>query len=126
MKTLTLMQIVTLRAYGGEEPVELSPRYSNPDSFVYDREYGLILCEPCCHEDIRALLFAWHQGYENDVDYANRATGTGFNWDMGDKFLSLKGTAYKSSMCKYVLTGDKRNLDGWELECFGRDRVREV
>jgi len=128
MRQLTYVQLRLLKAYNGKPPVELDSVSGASSSFVYFRPYGLIECDPCCHEEIRALLLAWNAGYCDTPVYAkaNYQDPMCQWYDMGEKFLKLPGTAYKSSCSKFISTLTADTLEDWEKAFFGAENLHVI
>ena len=121
------MQLRLLNDCDGKSPVELDSVSGASSSFVYFRPYGLIECAPCCHEEIRALLLAWHAGYADNHAYAKaKYRYPSCAWDMGEEFLKLTGTAYKSSCSKFISTLTADTLEDWEKAFFGAENLHVI
>ena len=115
-------QLRQLAALGGDPPVQLDSVSGKFESFVYLRKYGVIVCDPCSHDNIRSLLWSWEHGFSADIspdltpdDLVRFSLKN--RWGTGDAFYDLPGAACKGS-CTSFLHYKHGNLESWELDYF--------
>jgi hypothetical protein len=86
--------------------------------WVYWRPYGIFYVDGAYHQAAMALFYALHSGYDNTIDFQKKEDKT--TSEMADAFLELEGTAFFSSVGKYIpKAGHKGNLNRKELNIFG-------
>lgn len=94
-------------------------------SWVYDREYGVFPVAGGYHQQVMAMLYAWHKGFSRTYDLqihleeteGGRRKETSY---LADKFIEeIPGTAFKSSVGKKVNAGARGSLTVIEKRFFG-------
>ncbi len=89
--------------------------------WVYYRPWGLMYVPSGYHQGAMSLLYAFHNNQDCYMEFAKdlsipayRASET-----MSDRFLlEVKGTAFKSSVGRSIVTGSPENLNARERQAF--------
>jgi hypothetical protein len=130
MKTISQEQWYGLCDMGSGKPVPLA-QADLSKSFVYHREYGVFPVNFGAHQQVMALLYAWHHGYAehgrhaayemlHDLREQGKAKPLSDASLLADKFLEeIEGTAFRSSVGKKVNAGKRGNLTVIEKRWFG-------
>lgn len=87
--------------------------------FIYDRRFGVMVCDSGYHQQAMATLYSFDQ----DVDSPYKLFGgsTKSLYDLSDKWLSQVGTAFKSGVGRQnmIYAGLSGNLNYMERIRFG-------
>lgn len=103
-------------------PVSLTLNSDIPESFIYDRRYGVFPVEFAHHDFAMALFWALDNGFDDHWDVDPSAVPEGYStepMDLAELWLiNTKGTCYRSTLTPKVFAGKKGNLNEKELDYF--------
>ena len=102
---------------------------NNKGGWLYDRRFGLFLCDTGMHQISMCFLMGLEHGPDNDFRYdVSGILDTNNHWNpsidrfawLADKYMeSTKGSVFRSSVCKTPKAWSSKHLNDLERDFFG-------